>query len=140
MSTVWIRHAPGSVSVVRRRVQVAFVRAGLTDDQAYDAALIASELVGNAVRHAPPLPSGRLTLRWTLDAEGYTISVTDGGGPHEISAGESGACNTCGRGLMIVAALSSSWGSFFEHDSTTVWARGSYQSSAPAHGSVLSSG
>lgn len=79
MSTLWVRHASSSAAIARRRVLAACADAGLTGEQALDAALIASELVGNAVRHAAPLPSGQLAVSWLLDSDGYQISVTDGG-------------------------------------------------------------
>src|SRR4051794_33030561 len=79
MSTLWLRHAPGSAAVARRRVLAAFGAAGVAGEPAQDAALIVSELVGNAVRHAAPLPSGQLAVRWSVDRHGYSVSVTDGG-------------------------------------------------------------
>ncbi|MDQ2836102.1 MAG: ATP-binding protein [Actinomycetota bacterium] len=127
MSTLWVRHAPSSAAVARKGVQVAFQKAGLSADDAYDAALIASELVGNSVRHAAPLPSGHLAIEWTLDEHGYLLSVTDGGGEHDIAERAADGHAVGGRGLMIVAALSRSWGVAVGKDTTTVWARGSIQ-------------
>lgn len=106
-------------------MSAAFQRAGLSADQAFDAALIASELVGNAVRHGSPLPSGHLAVEWSFGAEGYTISVTDGGNcSGEIAAREADSLDVSGRGLMIVAALSRDWGVAKADGCTTVWARG----------------
>jgi len=131
VATLWLRHAPSSAAVARRSVAAAFQKAGLTSDQAYDAALIASELVGNAVRHGLPLPSGHLAVEWTLGAEGYyTISVTDGGtSAEQITPQAADTLDVSGRGLMIVAALCQDWGVARADGSTTVWARGEL----PAH-------
>lgn len=127
MSTLWVRHASGSAAIARRSVLAAFGDAGVTGEPALDAALIASELVGNAVRHAAPLPSGQLAVSWSLGDEGYQISVTDGGTDNsaaDISARQPDGRDTCGRGLQIVAALADTWGVAAEDDgATTVWAR-----------------
>ncbi|MDQ1741084.1 MAG: hypothetical protein QOE53_2736 [Pseudonocardiales bacterium] len=127
MSTLWVQHASSSAAVARRSVLAAFDAAGLPTEQALDAALIASELVANAVRHAAPLPSGQLAVSWSVDSDGYQISVTDGGVPGttrpQISARQAGSRELAGRGLQIVAELSDDWGVAAEDGATTVWAR-----------------
>lgn len=130
LSTLWVEHTPAGAALARRSVLTAFGDAGLAGEPAHDAALIASELVGNAVRHATPLRSGRLALRWTVEPDGYSISVTDGGRPSEpgsagISARQAGSRDVGGRGLRIVAELADSWGVAAEQGGTTVWARSS---------------
>jgi hypothetical protein len=94
VTTLWVRHAPTSASIVRRRVRAALIRAGATEDEALDAALIASELVGNAVRHAPALPSGHLLVECRVKDGGYLITVTDGGGVRELTVKQSEAWDT----------------------------------------------
>ncbi|MBV9823477.1 MAG: ATP-binding protein [Actinobacteria bacterium] len=144
MSTLWLQHSPRSAAIARRRVLAAFDRAGVAGEPAQDAALIASELVGNAVRHAAPLPSGRVAVHWSVDRHGYEISVTDGGrtGPAvtdeatdagvtdhvpdrtgPIAPRTTGSQDVTGRGLRIVAALADSWGVAATDRTTTVWAR-----------------
>ena len=150
MSTLWVRHASSSAAVARRSVLAAFDAAGLPTEQALDAALIASELVGNAVRHAAPLPSGQLAVNWSVDSDGYQISVTDGGAADaatpgaadaaapgatdadaatpaatrpEIAARQAGSHDIDGRGLRIVAELCDDWGVSAQAGATTVWAR-----------------
>lgn len=125
MAALSLRHSPASAAIARRSVASAFQKAGLTADQAFDAALIASELVGNAVRHGLPLPSGQITVQWTLEADGYRIAVTDGGNASRVSPQSAEPHATHGRGLMIVAALSRDWGVSQEGNATTVWARAS---------------
>ncbi|MGX7677315.1 ATP-binding protein [Jatrophihabitans sp. DSM 45814] len=128
MATLWVRHAPASASIVRRSVSAALRESGVSENDAYDAALIASELVGNAVRHAPALPSGHLVIDWTIAADSYTIAVTDGGGIRELTIPETNVWETSGRGLSIIAAISTAWGVTPGESSTTVWARGEYTS------------
>ncbi|HST49257.1 ATP-binding protein [Jatrophihabitans sp.] len=128
MTTLWLRHTPSSAALARRSVLVAFGAAGVAGEPAHDAALIVSELVGNAVRHAAPLPSGQLAVRWVVDRDGYSVSVTDGGSStpatgRRIAARSAGAQDPSGRGLRIVAALADTWGVAAEDGATTVWAR-----------------
>ncbi|WP_073951846.1 ATP-binding protein [Streptomyces kebangsaanensis] len=75
-----------------------------------NAELVLSELVTNALR--VPVPSGRqVGVRIARDAgEGLLrLEVSDaGGGTPEVR--EPGADETCGRGLLLVAALAHRWG------------------------------
>lgn len=125
MSTLWVRHAPTGVTTARTSVLAAFQDAGIAEDAAQDAALIASELVGNSVRHAAALPSGQLSLDWTCEPRGYLLSVTDGGAATGtvITAQALDPSHTGGRGLLIVSALARVWGVSASVGSTTVWAQ-----------------
>src|SRR5471032_246731 len=65
-----------------------YVRAVLRDDLAVlpepvreEVALIATELLGNAVLHARALDDGQLAIAWGVGEHGVEISVTDGGSP-----------------------------------------------------------
>jgi anti-sigma regulatory factor (Ser/Thr protein kinase) len=81
------------------------------------AQLIVSELVSNSV-HAH---SSAVSVRLSVDELCVRIGVRDDGAglptPRTSSASE-----TNGRGLAIVAALSSAWGVTKERASKTVWA------------------
>lgn len=91
-----------------------------------DVVSVAGELVGNAIRHAGPLHGGVIRLSWrvrnTRNSQIVEVRVTDGGGVTEPLVRNAGQEATEGRGLAIVAALTSAWG--VEHDGTeqTVWA------------------
>jgi anti-sigma regulatory factor (Ser/Thr protein kinase) len=106
-------------------VCAALCRAGASEQEALDGALIASELVGNAVRHAPALPSGHLAVEWQIeDGPSYRIAVTDGGGQHPVSVRQPAVDDPSGRGLAIVAAIADDWGVCVEETGrTTVWAQ-----------------
>ncbi|MEV5583752.1 ATP-binding protein [Streptomyces parvus] len=78
-----------------------------------DLQLIATELATNAVRHG--LPPVRATLSLSLRTESVRVAVTDAGPSFDpepvIASWEHSAGDAChGRGLMLVAALSTAWG------------------------------
>jgi len=87
-----------------------------------DAALVASELLGNAMRHGSSLADGRLAISWEVDAAGVEIAVTDGGGPTIPTVEEPAPTEIGGRGLSIVATLAATWGVEKHGSETTVWA------------------
>jgi anti-sigma regulatory factor (Ser/Thr protein kinase) len=123
-----VPHSPPSASIVRHRFVDELRGRGLPGLVVDDAALVLSELVGNAIRHGAPLPTGGIRVSWTVGAEMIRVEVADGGrGPlrHEatvpLAAGGSADAER-GRGLAIVSLLTSSWGSAFDSTSAVVWA------------------
>ena len=88
---------------------------GLAPQVVEDARLVATELVGNAVRHASPLGNGTVLVRWDADGSMLDLSVCDGGGPTEPVRVDASPNEVRGRGLAIVEALSSTW--WVEHTS-----------------------
>jgi len=103
---------------------MADLRARAVDGPAVaEAALLVTELVGNAVRHARPLADGRILVSWRTEAGRLYMRVTDGGStieePHVTQAGPQ---DTRGRGLSIVDALARQWGVERTLGSSTVWA------------------
>ena len=113
---------PASVGVARRRLVSDLIEAGLYGPTVSDAALVLSELLSNALRHATPLPGSCLRVAWHLDADSVRVSVSDGGAPTLPELGEPTQSTTGGRGLRIVARLSRRWGTGGDEEGTTVWA------------------
>jgi serine/threonine-protein kinase RsbW len=121
---ITVRHAPASAGEVRRRLGADLADAGLARAVVGDAALVLSELVGNAVRYGRPLPGGVLEVSWSLDGDSLWLRVSDGGGPSVPVRHEAGPEDVRGRGLAIVAALARDWGVEQSRNGTgrsTVW-------------------
>lgn len=122
MRSVTVPHEPASASVVRRELRTDLRAHGVPEQLVDAAALVLSELIGNAVRHGLALPSGQLLARWDCTAGGLRIEVVDGG------TGPAGAVPPAadeaegGRGLALVDRLSDSWGSTPDDPGTAVWA------------------
>lgn len=96
-------------------------------DRLGDAIAIVTELVGNAVRHAAPLPGGVVRVAWQLLSGGrLLLGVTDGGpvdgstSRPQVRPPSTVAVN--GRGLAIVDALATSWGVECDGLGQCVWA------------------
>jgi anti-sigma regulatory factor (Ser/Thr protein kinase) len=96
--------------------------AGIYETTVGDAALVITELLSNAIRHAAPLPGALVRVTWTVDHGAVRVAVSDAGDgplPHvtEPAPGAPG-----GRGLGIVETLSDHWGVQRDNGETTVWA------------------
>ncbi|MGI5524590.1 ATP-binding protein [Micromonospora sp. CA-259024] len=91
-----------------------------------DLIAVLAELVGNAVRHARPLPGGVVRVAWRMraSAEGPRIQlrVTDGGASTRPRIRTASPDAADGRGLHIVAGLASRWGVERDGMGQRVWA------------------
>nr|WP_205807901.1 ATP-binding protein [Micromonospora sp. HNM0581] len=91
-----------------------------------DLVAVLAELVGNAVRHAGPLPGGVVRVAWRLrqtpEGPQLRLRVTDGGaaGVPQIRPPDPDAAD--GRGLHIVSGLATSWGVERDGLGQSVWA------------------
>ena len=122
-SVLMLPFTPASVGVARRRLVSDLIEAGIYGSTVTDTALVLSELLSNALRHATPLPGSCLRVAWHLDADSVRVSVSDGGGSTtRPELGEPTQAATGGRGLRIVAKLARRWGAGSDEDGTTVWA------------------
>lgn len=106
---------------------------GADDDELYTTALIATELISNALRHAPPA----LCVRVDADEDRIRVEVHDSDRtgptlPHTLSLDSSGS-----RGLWLVDALSAEWGHRQHEVGKVVWAdvpRTGHPGGRAAHG------
>jgi anti-sigma regulatory factor (Ser/Thr protein kinase) len=81
------------------------------------AQLVTSELVTNAVVHT----GTKIDLTLRLVGASLHIAVRDGG-PGRPRITDIDESSESGRGLLLVDALASSWGTFFPDDGKVVWA------------------
>ncbi|MBT3165261.1 SpoIIE family protein phosphatase [Streptomyces sp. Vc74B-19] len=123
--------APGSARALLRKTLTEWAQLSppgadlLTGRVGDDAALVASELVTNAVVHAGT--EVHLTCRLEEDTGALVVEVAD---HHPARAPQDGAPEApahdtpeYGRGLRLVAALAESWGITYRPGTKTVWAR-----------------
>lgn len=117
-------YEPASAALARRTIVHVLRARGAPSDCCEDAALIVSELVGNAIRHGRPRSHDVLTVGWQLTDGRLHIEVTDGGGERQPAVRRTppGVVRASGRGLEIVAALAQEWGTRRRRNSMTVWA------------------
>ncbi len=115
-------HASSSATVARERVRGDLAGCDVGAETVEDASLVVSELVGNAVRHAYPLQSGQIRLRWATDCCRTEIAVSDGGSSSVPERGSLSASTPGGKGLGIVDRLAEAWGVRRTGGVTTVWA------------------
>jgi hypothetical protein len=113
---VTVLHHPSSAAVIRRNLadDLAAELPGYAHrfgpDFPDDVAAVATELVGNAVRHARPLAGGVIMVEWRAYPDSIEIRVTDGGSAHIPVMRRVAPDSLEGRGLTIVASLSARWG------------------------------
>jgi anti-sigma regulatory factor (Ser/Thr protein kinase) len=117
--------APESARAARRFAHAALTEwrlAALSDD----VDLVISELITNALLHARAdrrfTPGATIRLDLEYDGDGLYCRVTDGS---MLPPAPEDALDTAesGRGLMLVQALSASWGWTPEPHGKVVWAR-----------------
>ena len=123
MVSMHVRAEAASAAVVRADLTADLAAHGLSADARNDAALVATELITNAIQHGRPLASDELAVEWSTGREDVLIRVTDGGGSSHPRLMSSGPDDTSGRGLAIVHSLASSWGVDIGTERVTVWAR-----------------
>jgi anti-sigma regulatory factor (Ser/Thr protein kinase) len=87
------------------------------------ACLLGSELVTNSVQHSDSrLPGGTITVTVTAEPDEVLVEVTDRGGSRlPVLRDGANPCAENGRGLLLVAALSASWGYERGHGELTTW-------------------
>jgi anti-sigma regulatory factor (Ser/Thr protein kinase) len=118
---VRVPHRAAGVPVARRAF-LADVAGRLENPVASEAAIVVSELLGNAVRHADPMADGEMLLRWQVRHDVVDVEVTDGGARTTVRPLRPVALSTQGRGLRIVRSLAQEWGVEDGVGSRTVWA------------------
>ena len=111
MTPYVVPHAARSAATVRHHLVDDLEQHDVPPDVVADAALVMSELVGNAVRHGAPLSGGGVRVAWEVGERALRLEVHDGGGgPAGPSPATSAEAAESGRGLAIVELLAERWG------------------------------
>jgi two-component sensor histidine kinase len=96
------------------------VTLGWSDEVAYDAMLVVSELVSNAICHgAEPI---RLEVQ--VRPHELKVAVSDAAATEAVAAQPASTDGLGGRGLALVAAVAEAWGEqHHPDDGKTIWAQ-----------------
>ena len=118
----WSQTYPGCPSMVP--AARAFVRAMLADCPRWrDAELIASELVGNSLRHTASGDGGEITVTVEVESGHARIAVHDAGaGDWQPFPGDPSDEADHGRGLLIAYQIADKIGHDVTKDGQTMWA------------------
>ena len=118
VSYATVARAPGSSPRLRSLLWSTVACWGCDRDRLDDAALVLSELVGNAVRHAS---GDTLKLRLRRTGGVLRISVRDGSPAVPVPRVAPDDAES-GRGMLIIEALSLRWGTELVPGGKVVWA------------------
>ena len=114
----WLPY-PRSVPLARRRM-ARLLRAWGRPELLPDAALLVSELGGNAVLHGC-LSDRPFRVRTTLTDHALRIEVTDPRGERRPWPRVAGPEDSFGRGLLVVGVVAARWGVHRHGGGKTVW-------------------
>ena len=122
MGAMLVRQEPASVATARRELALELDLHDVDPDIVDDAALVLTEILGNAIRHCAPVESGDLDVSWAVLPDSVSISVED---PCEDmpTLRRAAPDAASGRGLAIVEALAEEWGVDRTLRGKRVWAR-----------------
>ena len=85
------------------------------------AELLVSELVTNAIRASCGLPEPTIRLWLVSDRSTLIIRVWDGSSEMPVVCEDASPDAECGRGLLLVEALSKDWGAYRRGHGKVVW-------------------
>jgi two-component sensor histidine kinase len=123
-SVVVPHHARGA-RIARHRLGTELA-GSINPDMLADVIAVVAELVGNAIRHAEPLPGDVVRVSWRLRTtsrgQEVRIRVTDGGSGKAPRVRQASLEAVDGRGLAIVGALADRWGVERDGLGQSVWA------------------
>jgi len=113
-----LRLAGGTQAASRARTELSRLREELEPPVLESARLLVTELVTNAVRHAPV---GTIEIWVKVRPESLCVDVSNRGTPFEAHARLPRADQESGWGLFLVDRLSDEWGVVDEPGRQRVW-------------------
>ncbi len=122
MGEMLVRHEPATATAVRRQLALELEFHGVHPDVVDDITLVASELVGNAIRHARGDERDSWAVTWVVQPDEILISVEDPSTDLPVPRRPAPDAPN-GRGLAIVETLSSDWGYELTGRGKRVWAK-----------------
>jgi anti-sigma regulatory factor (Ser/Thr protein kinase) len=122
-STLELAPLPTAIPCFRLHAAAVLHEWNLPRDLIGDAALVVSELMTNAADASICLPERPpVTLRLLADEKSLVIEAWDQS-PLDLEPRQASADDECGRGLTVVAALSTRWGwQRTERQRKVIWA------------------
>ncbi|QWF81538.1 ATP-binding protein [Amycolatopsis sp. CA-230715] len=116
--SVPLEAGPAAAAASRRAVRTRLAELGVAGQRADDILLVTSELVTNAIEHG----SGAARLELGHDEGGLELRVYDSNGrPPVLRIGD--LLSARSRGLRLVEALATAWGTTPSPGGKCVWAR-----------------
>lgn len=122
MGQMLVRHEPATASAVRRELALDLDLHGVGPEVTDDVTLVASELIGNAIRHAGGGERDAWAVSWTIRPGEVVLSVEDPSSDLPVRRCAAPDAPS-GRGLAIVESLSLDWGVERTARGKRVWAR-----------------
>ena len=122
MGVVAVSPEPASAALVRRSIAADLLGRQVAEDCVDNVVLVASELVANAVVHAPAPDDAELDVTWEVEPDCIVVEVLDSS-PDLPRGRTTNPTDTRGRGLFIVASLALDWGVRRTRQGKQVWAR-----------------
>lgn len=113
---------PSSLGKIRAAVMADLEARQVEDETLDEVAVVVSELVTNAFKHAQPLHDNTVRIHWTERAGVVEVEVTDGGGETSPKPRPEAVFAVSGRGLRIVRSFAHEWGVSEKKGAITVWA------------------
>jgi anti-sigma regulatory factor (Ser/Thr protein kinase) len=100
-----LRPDPAELARMRAFIRRRALEHGLSDSEAFQAQLVATEAVTNAMRHGTPAGGKPIAVTCVWRQEGLTIEVGDRGRFHRRDADLVDTDATSGRGLGLIERL-----------------------------------
>src|SRR5437763_2134213 len=100
-----LRSDPAELSRMRQFIRRRALEHGLSDAEAFQAQLVATEAVTNAMRHGTPGGAKPISVTCVWRHDGLTIEVGDRGRFHRRDPSPNDRDATSGRGLGLIERL-----------------------------------